>query len=174
MRKQKSEVGVYHGWSVVICARNSSVKNRCLVRAGLQTRARFAIRESLSGKPVRRVKLETVGRDFVRAGLQTRARFAIKESLSGKPVRRVKLETMGRDFVRAGLQTRARFTITECLLGEPVRRVKLETMGRVVNPGRWITGHGSGDPPAQNHPEWLTFVRSFWREDRRYPVDRGF
>ncbi len=32
------------------------------MRAGLQTRARFTKTECLSGEPVRRVKLETVGR----------------------------------------------------------------------------------------------------------------
>ncbi len=44
------------------CTGNSSLKSRCFVRAGLQTRSRFTIRGILSGKPVRRVKLETVGR----------------------------------------------------------------------------------------------------------------
>ncbi len=44
------------------------------MRAGLQTRARFTMTECLSGKPVRRVNLETVGRLVKPGRLDYRAR----------------------------------------------------------------------------------------------------
>ncbi len=60
--KKKPDVSVYHARGTATYPRNFTVRSRDFVRAGLQTRARFTMMECLSGEPVRRLKLETVGR----------------------------------------------------------------------------------------------------------------
>ncbi len=71
---QNPESSDFHARGAATHVRNFKVRSRDFVRAGLQTRARFTITECLSVEPVRRIKLETVGR-LVNAGrLDYRAR----------------------------------------------------------------------------------------------------
>ncbi len=73
-RTQDSEFSDYRARGAATYTRNFTVRSREFVRAGLQTRARFAMTECLSGEPVRRVKLETVGRLVSRGRADYRAR----------------------------------------------------------------------------------------------------